>query len=162
MNRWGSLALAMVSILGLAAFFSHEGVRGARSAAAASGTEDKVAGTALDSPFKPVAPLDVVMEKIDDIFAEFGPKLTEEGAKVTPKDLKKFKKDANFLSELFNVVRYHKKEKDFGEWASKNKDQFIEFAVGCDKGDLKVLKDAFERIDKTCGACHDKYRDKDK
>jgi hypothetical protein len=106
--------------------------------------------------FKPVAPLLVVMENVDDLFGEFPKKMKDK------EKLKGLKKDALFLSELFNVVGYHHPEKDWRDWAQKNLSQLQKFASECEKGDAQALKATYDAISATCDACHDKYRDKDK
>ena len=160
MKRWVWLSMSVVLVVALGVQVAREFGAGGRQPAFAA-PEDKGAGaSSVDMPFKPVAPLEVVMEKLGDMFDEMM-KFGEDDPKFSAKELRKFKKSAGFLSELFNVVRYHKKEKDFGDWATKNRDQFLAFAAGCDKGDMKALKELYSQIDKTCTACHDKYRDKD-
>jgi Skp family chaperone for outer membrane proteins len=113
------------------------------------------------STFKPVAPLEVVMNNLDDIFSDMQ-KLVEKKSALEKRELKTLRKDALFLSELFNVVAYHKGEKDWREWSHKNLRQFQELAAQTEKEDQKVLKTTYDAINATCEACHDKYRDKEK
>jgi hypothetical protein len=110
--------------------------------------------TATAQAFKPVAPLLVVMENVDDIFSSFPKKFSD---KSKQKDLKK---DAQFLSELFNVVAYHHEEKDWKGWATQNREQLLKLAADSEKADAKALQAAYDAIDVTCEACHKKYRDK--
>ena len=110
--------------------------------------------------FQPVAPLEVVMNNVDGIFSDMD-KLIKKPS-LEKRELKTLRKDAQFLSELFNVVSYHKGEKDWQEWSHKNLRQFQELASQTEKGDQKVLKATYDAIDKTCETCHDKYRDKEK
>jgi len=100
-----------------------------------------------------VAPLLVVMENVDAIFEDVPAKMKDKSK------LKTLKKDAQFLAELFNVAFYHKTEKDWREWAAKNRDQFQKLATESEKGDEKVLKASYDAINETCDACHAKYRD---
>jgi len=115
--------------------------------------------------FKPVAPLAVLMENVDDLYGEF-PKIIREKDKDKDKEkkqLERLKKESQFLAELFNVSYFHKPEKDWRDWAAKNREQFQKLAGQCEQGgDSKALKATIEAIDATCEACHTKYRDKDK
>ena len=118
-----------------------------------------------DAGFKPVAPLMVLMENVDDLYGEF-PKIIREKDKDKDKEkkqLERLKKESQFLAELFNVSYFHKPEKDWRERAAKNREQFQKLAGQCEQGgDSKALKATIEAIDATCEACHTKYRDKDK
>lgn len=104
--------------------------------------------------FKPVAPLLVVMENVDDIF-------TDLKEKIAKKEFKAVKKDAQFLSELFNVATYHyeEKEKEWRQWSRQNLEQFQKLSGESDKKDGKALQATYDAINATCDACHQKYRD---
>jgi cytochrome c556 len=148
-----SLVILMALVLGGLAFMP----------SASSKAGEPQAGTAQS--FKPVAPLLVVMENVDDLYGEF-PKMIREKDKDKDKEkkqLERLKKESQFLSELFNVAYYHKPEKDWQDWAVKNREQFLKLAGQCDQGgDTKSLKATLDAIDATCEACHEKYRDKEK
>ena len=148
---WISLAsLAAVGLIAAAGALLQAG------SGAAAETADAAAGG-----FKPVAPLEVVMENVDDIFAKVEKQTaSKEEKKLNPKEREALKKEALFLSELFNIVRFHKTEKDWSEWSTKNRDQLLALAKDSGGADAKALKAAHDSIDKTCQACHDKYRDK--
>jgi len=148
-----SLVILMALVLGGLAFLPAD-----HSSAA-----EPQAGAA--SGFKPVAPLLVVMENVDDLYGEF-PKIIREKDKDKDKEkkqLERLKKESQFLAELFNVAYYHKQEKDWQDWAVKNREQFLKLAGQCEQGgDTKSLKATLESIDATCEACHTKYRDQEK
>ncbi len=110
------------------------------------------AGESLSAPFKPVAPLEFLMEGVKDHFEA----LTNGIGTAKPKDLKK---DALILAELFNVVRFHQPQKDFTGWATSNREAFLRLSADTTKGNASALKAACDAIGKTCKACHDKYRD---
>ncbi len=110
-------------------------------------------GKAPAAAFKPVAPLDVVMENVDDIFSAMEKKFSGKG-------LKSLKKDALFLAELSNVASFHKSEKDWHDWTEQNIRGFQKLAAESEKGDAAALKATWESINKVCEACHEKYRDK--
>ncbi len=110
-------------------------------------------GKAPVTAFKPVAPLEVVMENVDDIFQGME-------KKFSGKALKSLKKDALFLAELTNIASFHKSEKDWRDWTDQNIKGFQKLAAESEKGDAAALKATWESIDKVCTACHEKYRDK--
>ena len=116
---------------------------------------DDTAGKS-ESAYKPVAPIDVIMENVDDIFSTFEKKVADKDVKK----MKRMKKETLFLAELFNVTQFQKAEKDWREWSVKNRDQLKELSTLTEKGDAPALKSALETINKTCEACHEKYRDK--
>lgn len=139
MSKLSLSVLAVALLAGCLALMAQEGQKGAAKAAPAA--------------FKPVAPLLVLMENVDSIFTDLKEKIAKE-------EYKSLKKDAQFLSELFNVASYHNPEKS--EWrplAVKNIEQLKKFAVDSDKRDRKVLEAAYSAINATCDACHEKYRD---
>jgi len=153
------LSMSLVILVGV--FLGGLAVVAARDSKASGAQADTV------QAFKPVAPLLVVMENVDDLYGEF-PKMIREKDKEKDKDkekkqLLKLKKESQFISELFNVAYYHKQEKDWRDWAVKNREQFLKLAGQCDQGgDSKALKATLDTIDATCEACHEKYRDKEK
>jgi len=119
----------------------------------AAGDKGGDKGNAKSPPYKTVAPTLVVMENVDEVFSRLY-------KNIGKKEIKKIKKDAQFLAELTNVIRYYKVEKDWADWAWKCRDQFVDLAAKCEKADVKTMKAAVNSIDDTCSACHDKYRDK--
>ena len=108
--------------------------------------------SAKAKPFKPVAPLEVLMEGVDDYFLDFEDNIKD-------KKYKSMKKDALMLAEFFNIAFHHKTEKDWQKLSQEQIAQFQEFSEASAKKNDQALASLFKKIDATCEACHDKYRD---
>jgi cytochrome c556 len=108
-------------------------------------------------PYKPVAELAVVMEKVDDVFGKLDDLLKEEKFRTVIKD-------AAFVAEMMNLASHYdhssySKEKGWEDLSAKTRDLLLEASGLAKKKDGAALKGLLERIDASCEACHEKYRD---
>jgi hypothetical protein len=129
---------------------------------AAQAQQDVGAQAAKDC-YEPAAPVEALMEaqrehseKIKDLIS--APAGDEEKEKTRFHDLEH---QAYILAELGNVNRHqpNAKKKDYLDWATALRDQSVELAGIVAKKDLAAAKAQFKKIDDTCNACHEKYKD---
>jgi hypothetical protein len=106
--------------------------------------------------YKPVAGIDPLMHKQQDIFDEMGKAL--DGGKDD--DLKKVQADAQLMAELSNINAHQKPDKeDFVKWARDARDQSLALAKAAGAKDVEGSKTILKRqLKATCAACHEKYQ----
>jgi carboxylesterase type B len=103
-----------------------------------------------------VAPLEAVMEKVDDVYQSM-----EE--KITKKDFKKLNKDALFIAEMANLAGHHKDFRDKKQWmdlSGSMKDDMLKLADAAKKMDGAAAKTLHKKVEETCDSCHEAFRDK--
>ena len=106
-------------------------------------------------PYELVAPLIVIMERVDAVFYEMPDSL--EGKKF-----KSLTKDAQFLAEMANVFAQVKEQRANKEWqayAAKMKTDMLKLAEAAGKEDLATSTSLHEVVEKTCDGCHEDFRD---
>jgi hypothetical protein len=108
---------------------------------------------AASTAFKPVQPLETLMEGQKKLHAEIKEAIMDkawEEAQVS----------AWLLAEIANVNHYQKPDPEFRTLAKRMSDECVELANLLAKRDQKAAMDQFIRIGKTCGSCHEIYQSK--
>ncbi len=100
--------------------------------------------------YKPVVDIEVIMHKVDDIYAEIEENLEK-------KRLRTIKKDAAFLAEMMNITQHFQKEKAWKDFSVKSRDILLKMHQAASKKDQATTAKLYKEVDAVCEGCHDKY-----
>lgn len=109
--------------------------------------------------FKPVAAVESLMHGQKTFFKEIGMALQN---RSMPDRTELIEEAAEVLAELANVNRLNNDKEDYRNWATQLRDTALQLAREAEKekkaSDGKMNK-LFQKLKKTCGACHDVYQE---
>lgn len=106
------------------------------------------------TPYKPVSPVEPLMEAQEDQFNAIKKQLVAAGKE----DWKLVQRHAFVLAELCNVNHYQSEKDDYRKWAFEARDLCVELAKAAKAKDAPKAKDLFKQIHTRCGQCHDVYK----
>lgn len=149
-HRFAIGAVAVLSFLGAAVL-----CLGGTSARAAADEAKKAEGTGA---YELVAPLDAIMYVMDDNLFQRIPE------RIKAADFKNLRREAFALAEVANVMAHakeHREKKEWGEIAGQMKEAALKLADAADpkKKDAAAANTHRAAIEKSCDACHEKFRD---
>lgn len=116
-------------------------------------SEEKAAAAA-EPPFKPVSPVEPLMEAQEEQFNAIKKQLSAAGKE----DFKAIERYAYVLAELCNVNHYQSEKDDYRKWAFEARDLSVALAKAAKAKEVDKAKDTFKQIYTKCGECHDKYK----
>lgn len=102
-----------------------------------------------------VAPLDAVMEVMDEVFQ----KMPE---KVKAGKFKELKRESLFVAEIANLATHAKEfrgKKEYMAFADTMKSAALQMAEAAQKKDEAAMKTLHDKVEHTCDSCHEKFRD---
>ncbi len=107
--------------------------------------------------YAPVVELDVIMDRVDEIFGDLEKNLAETKFRT-------LRKDSAFLAELMNITAFfdhteYSKETGWKVFSVKTRDLLLEATNVSKKKDGAAYKALLGKIEAACDACHEKYRD---
>ncbi len=110
------------------------------------------------TPFKPAAPVAALMNGQDILFKRMRDNLDKKDAKDR---IASIATDAEVLAELANVNFHHQNKADYQGWASTLRDTALALSAEAKKptADEAKLQTLTKKLDDTCLACHDKYKE---
>ncbi|HZN57456.1 MAG TPA: cytochrome c [Planctomycetota bacterium] len=118
--------------------------------------EDAKKETSADGGYKMVAPLEAIMQVMDDsVFS----KILDQAKAGKFKDVKR---EGLFLAEIANLTSQEKDHRTNKEWlgfTETMKAGALKLAEAADKKDEGAVKAQHAAMEKTCDACHEKFRD---
>lgn len=117
------------------------------------------ADSAQDAPkaFKPVAPLESLMEGQEAQFEQIGELMADKEVRFRTN---KIRLAAELLAEFANVNVHHNAKADYQGWAGTVRDLSMALATEAKKGrsaDEDKMKELVKQIETNCNACHDVY-----
>jgi len=143
MSKWIPTSLVVIVIAGFVALF------------AASGDNQASGDAKKAEVYKPVAPIDVVMDMVSDNFDEALDQLKA-------KKWSKVRKAALMSAEALNVLQYHSseevKKEDMGKWkkiSAQIRDDLVKVGAAAKKKDAATVKKLLDTVEETCETCHD-------
>lgn len=142
-------ACGLLGLLGAMSGFADDAKKDDAKASAAS------AAAKGDDCYKFVAPLEAIMEVMDDVFQGMPEKL--KAGKY--KDLKR---EALFVAEIANLATHVGEYKDNKDWHSlleSMKTSSLKMAEAAEKKDENGVKALHAKAEESCDTCHEKIRD---
>lgn len=121
-------------------------------------TADSAPSAPAGGPYKPVASVHGLMTGQMLAFKQL--QTTMNGNK-DPDRPRMIQMTSEALAELANVNTYLKDKDDYRGWAGQLRDTAMELAAEAkkkDTADESKMKSFFDKIEKTCNACHDAYQ----
>lgn len=115
-------------------------------------SEEKAA--VAETPYKPVAPVDPLMEAQEQSFAAIRKQLGATGKE----DFKVIERHAYILAEMCNVNHYQSEKADYKKWAFEARDLAVSLAKAAKAKEVDKAKDLAKQIHTKCGECHDVYK----
>jgi hypothetical protein len=111
------------------------------------------AGKPVARAFKPVQPLEKMMEGQKKLYGEIKEGILDESFGPAAES-------AWILAEMANVNHYQKEDSAYQSFADRMSADCVSLAKALEKKDASAAKDLVTRIGKTCGACHDQFQKK--